>query len=311
MSWSWSSLAFVFSCNQPPLLVIGLADYATATYNGVFHLLAMRTIAKLATVMGNETLVARANAALAVGQRALDDLLWVESPGRPHYAAVQGLNATIMADSMYPQVLAFNLGLGVLVSNITRLDLHLQAVAANNTTPHGLSAITGGSVGSTDNYLWQMASPDWAVNQLRLHGTAAYPDAMALPESSLNLWREVLNDQWNVAGVAGPDGMPAITSHYGYHMVQWHLVPAISGQVADLPNRSLTFAPVIGVPYQLPVLLPGVIGRLNSRNNGDTVQYELCVNVGELVLDHLAVNDVICPTSTSILLRRSCVSWYM
>jgi hypothetical protein len=265
----------------------------------------MRTIAVLADVMGNQTLVTRAEAALSRGQRALDELLWVESPGLPHYAAVQGLNATIMADSMYPQVLAYNLGLGVLLSNATRLDLHLQAVAANNTTPHGLAAITGGSVGATDNYLWQMASPDWAANQLRLHGAAAYPSAMALPESSLNLWREVLNDQWNVAGVAGPDGMPAITSHYGYHMVQWHLVPAMSGQVANLPNRTLTFAPVLSAPYQLPVFLPGVIGHIASHKEG---QYELCISVGELMLDYLVVDSVVYPKG-DILLRGSCVVW--
>eukprot|EP00045_Choanoeca_perplexa_P015074 m.182287 g.182287 ORF g.182287 m.182287 type:complete len:987 (+) comp16883_c0_seq1:64-3024(+) len=288
--------------------VLGLADYPTATYNGVFHLLAMRTIAELAAAMGNQTLVARAEAALIRGQQALDDLLWIESPGLPHYAAVQGLNATIMADSMYPQVLAFNLGLGVLVSNSTRLDLHLKAVEANNTTPHGLAAITGGTVGRTDNYLWQMASPDWASNQLRLHGAQAYPDAMALPESSLNLWREVLNDQWNVAGVAGPDAMPAITSHYGYHMVQWHLVPAMSGQVAHLPNGTLTFNPVVASPYQLPVLLPGVVGRLSSVGQDDAVTYELCVSIGELALKHLAVGSVVCPKN-DIVLNDSCVSW--
>ena len=48
------------------------------------------------------------------------------------------------------------------------------------------------------------------------------------------------------------------------HIVTWHVPLAISGQQADLPRSSLTFAPRIPAPYTLPIILPGVLGVLSS-----------------------------------------------
>jgi hypothetical protein len=52
----------------------------------------------------------------------------------------------------------------------------------------------------------------------------------------------VINDQWNTAGIASDEGQPYITSHYGFHMVEWHLILALSGQQADLPKGTLSFS---------------------------------------------------------------------
>ena len=52
---------------------------------------------------------------------------------------------------------------------------------------------------------------------------------------------------------------PTVTSHYGFHVVSWHIPLAMSGQLADLSqptNRSLTFAPTIAAPYVI-VVFPG------------------------------------------------------
>ena len=43
-------------------------------------------------------------------------------------------------------------------------------------------------------------------------------------------------------------------------MVSWHIVLAMSGQLADLSlptNRSLTFEPRLPAPFSLPLMLPG------------------------------------------------------
>ena len=51
--------------------------------------------------------------------------------------------------------------------------------------------------------------------------------------------RDALADQWNVVAVYGglgygAEGLPAANSHYGYHLVAWHLLFALTGQVAEL-----------------------------------------------------------------------------
>lgn len=76
------------------------------------------------------------------------------------------------------------------------------------------------------------------------------------------------------------------------HMVSWHIPLAISGQQANLPNRSLTFAPKHKAPYSLPVFLPGVLGVLSSTAEG---QHSLRLTVGALELGLLAVDGHAAP----------------
>jgi hypothetical protein len=56
--------------------ILGLDQYPTATYNGVFHLMAMQAAKELAVAMGNATLAQACAAAFVRGQQALDTLLW-------------------------------------------------------------------------------------------------------------------------------------------------------------------------------------------------------------------------------------------
>ena len=56
---------------------------------------------------------------------------------------------------------------------------------------------------------------------------------------------------------------------------------------ANLPNGSLTFAPRMEAPYDLPLLLPGVLGVLSSAAAG---KYSARLTVGSLELRHLAVD---------------------
>lgn len=136
--------------------ILGLDKYPVATYNSIFHLMAMRVCVELSTVMGNQTLANQCQAALTRGQQALDNMLWVEQTGNvsSYYAAVYGVNASLMADSFYGQVLAFSAGLGVL-SNATRMASHLQAEYERNDTPFGLRVMTGPTIGDTNTDVWQ------------------------------------------------------------------------------------------------------------------------------------------------------------
>ena len=75
---------------------------------------------------------------------------------------------------------------------------------------------------------------------------------------------------WNFAGLnSGADwgeddsnGMPYITSHYGFTMVDFYLYGALTGQQQNLGQGVLSFDPVYPCPYTLPLLLQGVEGLL-------------------------------------------------
>lgn len=287
--------------------ILALNKYPTATYNGVFHLMAMKAAAALSKAVGNNTFAATCNAAFERGQEALDNLLWVENGTASHYAAVQGVNASVMGDTMYGQVLAYSAGLGELLRNMTRFELHLATEGRDNDTPYGIRAITGATVGGTDDTIWQGASPNWCSLNLRHFGKRKYEEALSQPSKSLNLWRTGINDQWNTAGLVSSQGLPYITSHYGFHMVEWHIPLAISGQIADLPNNKLGFAPTMDAPYRLPVILPGVLGSLEA-SAAPSCRYTFSLAMGNLNLTTLEVNGSLYPGSTTVT-PGAPVSW--
>ena len=105
---------------------------------------------------------------------------------------------------------------------------------------------------------------------------------------------------------------PSMRAGSGYHMTSWHLVFALSGQIADFSdatNSSLTFSPKYecgtGGSYSLPVLLPGVVGVL--RCDEQDIQIEL--SVGTIVVHHLAVSGITYPTSPVTLTPGKTVQW--
>ena len=137
---------------------------------------------------------------------------------------------------------------------------------------------------------------------LSLHCVQDVNQALEVGLKAIEHWRSVIHDQWNVVGVMGglgygADGLPYITSHYGYFMSSWHLVMAMSGQKADVSEKSLTFDPKFDPqkdpPFTLPVVLPGVWGYLQSSPyltaTNLTVAYSLVLHFGSLELTHLSV----------------------
>lgn len=102
-----------------------------------------------------------------------------------------------------------------------------------------------------------------------------------------------------------------MTSHYGFHMVLWHIPLALSGQIADLPHSRLAFNPKLPVPYALPIMLPGVLGTLSAAPTSQPggVQYTVELTIGQLTLENLLVGNSSCPTKPAVLQPGQPVTW--
>ena len=161
-------------------------------------------------------------------------------------------------------------------------------------------------VGPTDWQIWEGVPPNHATLSIRTGQAPA--TALDNFHKSATSWSERVNDQWNTAGIKDTDGYPTVTSHYGFHMVSWHIPLAITGQIADLSNpsnRTLTFAPALSAPYTLPILLPGVLGTLSSPSAG---KFLVELSVGEVMLHVLAVDGHRAPGDVNLRVG-SPVSW--
>ena len=124
---------------------------------------------------------------------------------------------------------------------------------------------------------------------------------MEVGTKALNIWRDTLHDTWNVAGIMGgigygADGLPYITSHYGFYMSAWYIAPGGSGYSTKIISShtknhaymhvinnsirlsstalsglrvengcNITFSPKIPPPYKLPVMLPTFWGLLEAQ----------------------------------------------
>jgi hypothetical protein len=229
----------------------------------------------------------------------------------PHYSFADSEPASLMADSLYGQVLAHSVGLGTVLADATKIKQHLQTEALWNDSPDGLRVESNAGKSSGSGLaVWQGASPNWAYLNIVGDGNTSFmgvDQALQQPAKSLGLWRSRLNDLWNICGLA-QNGQSWITSHYGFAMTAWHLPFALSGQNANLPDGSLTFAPKIDVAsnWALPVFLPGVMGTIN--HTFATGQYSLAIKFGELTLRHLAVGTAVHPGPVSVSAGQS-VQW--
>lgn len=216
----------------------------------------------------------------------------------------------LMTDSFYAQVLAYSLGLGTLVKNETRLRMHTRAVLDKNDTPYGFLVMTGrypypgnkSHLDGTDNSIWMMGNPNWATVATHLGEDPEL--GLLVAKKTMDNVRSNINDQWNVPGILGGigyelDGLPYFTSHYGFYMSAWHMVMALSGQKANMTAKSLVFEPKVGLPYVLPVILPGAWGQLeamtdtptpsSNENKHTNTTYTVSLNFGSLNLEHLQV----------------------
>lgn len=313
--------------------ILGFTQYNLSSYSSVFHIMAMRAAAELATAAGDHASAVTFAAAAERGTASLDELQWVEANATVadsgFWAAAsdgctdkQGCTSQhgFFGDALYGQVLAYSAGLGTIVSSEDKLRSHLKAELARNCfhvegqalkpgcDKAGIVILTGRpKVGVTDWQVWEGGAPNHATVAIRSGEAPA--TALSNFHASATSWSERINDQWNTAGIKDTDGYPTVTSHYGFHMVSWHIPLAISGQLADLSspaNRSLTFAPTLPAPFSLPLMLPGVLGTVASPKAGS---YIVELTVGALSLDLLAVDGHVAPGALVQLRVGEPVSW--
>lgn len=291
-------------------------QYPTTTFNSFMHLSALRACMELAQIMNDNTTYNTCYQSYNLAVQRIDEMLWYsDSVNTGYFLAYTGGQGekAIFADALYGQVLAFTYGIGLLY-NSSAMQKHLASEARLADTPYGLRMLTGRHPlnNSVDNAIWMGGSQDWSV--LNLWFNIDPENATSQSMKGLNHIRQTLNDQWNTHGIYASDGYgvggkPWITSHYGFHMVLWHLVFAFSGQYTDLPTGVLSFKPKLQAPFVLPVLIPNTLGSISATPlSNSQISYTLSLISGNLSLKQLSINNVNYPGSVQITAGKS-VQW--
>ena len=290
--------------------LLGLSQYQLCTFNAVLHLAAMRATMELGAAVGDAEMVRLANTSFMNGSSTIESVMWVMQNGTGYYQSYNGQpEHAVMADSLYGQVVAYTLGIGRLLP-IEKIRSHLLSEVIYNDSPYGLVVETGRLplTDKTDNAIWTGGSQDWSALALRVFADLTIDEAMAQSNKGLELWRSVLNDQWNTHGLASadgytdtPGGLPINTAHYGFHMVLWHIPFSLSGQTAYMFNSTLTFDPVTPVPFTLPLLLPTVLGLISARySRPGRTHFTLSLLFGSLNVKTLRIGAALYPHSVSL-----------
>eukprot|EP00048_Salpingoeca_helianthica_P016203 m.230998 g.230998 ORF g.230998 m.230998 type:complete len:1044 (-) comp18208_c0_seq1:66-3197(-) len=147
-----------------------------------------------------------------------------------------------------------------------------------------------------DDVIWLGAAPDWSYLQIAVSGRTspwaptALSSALAPAAAQLQWYRDGLRDLWNIVGIIsasdwGSDpayhSMPFITSHYGFVMTDYYLLPLLAGQQVDMPRGKLTFTPAYACPFNVPLLLVNTTGLVSCDIQNT---YTLEVRFGSLTL---------------------------
>jgi len=272
--------------------ILWLDGYNTTAYNAFLYMAALRAGGELAAAAGDAPTGAAVSAALSRAQGAVQELLW-DAPSGGYFRAYSFNNdSALMADSLYGAVIASALGLGFL-ADPAQLSSHLRAEAARNGEAFGFASITGrvtpppdGRV-PDDTKLWQQAGPDWSALALQLGSLGPVgvqlDSALDPARRQLENWRSRLRSLWNLAGLTSAtnahdaelSALPYCTAHYGFALTAYWLLPALSGQLTDLPSGKLSFeaAEALQCPWSLPALAAGFGGRIScSQGGGFTLQ---------------------------------------
>ena len=89
--------------------IAGPQNHRLVAYNEVFHLVALAAAEALASsdLIGDQPFAATLRNASAAARAALDRELWTEAGQRQWWAFSDDDKTSLMADSLYPQLLAF------------------------------------------------------------------------------------------------------------------------------------------------------------------------------------------------------------
>jgi len=318
--------------------ILDLQQYPTTTFNGFLHLAAMRAGSVLAGLVGDNATAALADAAFERGMAAMTSLLWNTTY---NYFRAYTTGDAIMPDCMYGQMLALEHGLGYLVDDPAKLSQQLAAEVKYNQNQYGFTVLTGRSsppplkqaarssprlarvldsllglgVDTRDDVDWLGAAPTWSFIALWL-GEVDVDTALEPTRLTVENFRTRLADWWNLVGITTSgdwgnnntqNGMPYVTSHYGFLLPDYHLFYALTGQATDIPSGKLSFAPKYPCPYTLPLLLAGTTGTVSCSG---TASYSVNIAFGALNLPAggLSVSGSVYPGKVALTAGQS-VSW--
>ncbi len=280
-------------------------------YNAFLHLAAMLAAEKIAQVEGEAEVAGKYRQAFAAGQKSLTRHLWTGEYFRSWWMDGQPCPDALHADSLYGQLWAFMLDLG-LAADESSLRAHLKMESRLNASPFGLKVMRradpglpeaenavphgGGLNAARDNLVWEAGSLDWCSLNLQLGG----PVEQSLDEAKkivLN-WTDRLRDQWNYTDLTTAwDGHAWCNSHYARQVILWSIPLALSGQHYFAPEAHLTFDPKTAAPAKLPFFTPTAFGTVQLIGDG---HYKLAIDFGTLKLRELRVAKAVLRRSVTL-----------
>ncbi len=277
-------------------------DQELVSYNAFLHLAALLAAQKMAEQRDDPAFASECAAAFERGQKALDELLWNGS----YYLAYTNTGEdgdTLLSDTLYGQLWAEVLGLGLLVDK-EKLAQHLAGEMRINASPYGLKVMyTEGRESDAlpgmllpddkpkprDEIIWEAGSLDWCALNIFLNGEAK--TSLAEAGKIYRKWRDQLQDQWDIRDLSTAwNGEPYCNSHYALQLILWAIPLALSGQQYSAIEGKLSFAPRVKGVFKMPFVTPQACGTLEVTAQND---YILRVISGRLEVKWLYIDAVL------------------
>jgi hypothetical protein len=249
--------------------ITGEGNLGTSLYNSLNYLTALNCIASLADYKNDTQTSNQARLMLNRSTKSILKNLWNGGSQLPSFIGdtlqkyqlfTEPTNGFTFhsSDGLHGQVLAYRLGFGDLLPR-TYMQLHQKFVTDDLLEEFGLSF----SKYSHQN--WVMSDHSNTALRLRWNDITAWNTSLF----QIQYWRNIRKESTrNTAVFMANTGMYALLNYYGYALFFYHTLGSFSGQVANLPNRSISFSPhfsafsTSGIA-NIPVLLGGCLGTLS------------------------------------------------
>jgi uncharacterized protein (DUF608 family) len=241
----------------------------SSMYSSVFFFTALKSYLNLATLMHDSAGVSNANAALANFTTNIQNL-WIthqsffigQTAASNYYVIDASGGLYKSSDELHSQLDAYRLSLG---EAVPRQQMKLHQVYINQTlsTPYGYQF----NLQSVEGENWIMG--DSTASALLLWWNEA--GAWSQVELQLSYFRDTMKDLWRPTAVIDTNAGAYIDLvYYGWMMWFYGVIPAYSGQQANLIRGTISFSPYGGAAL-VPIALPGVLGYLTTTSTTATI----------------------------------------
>jgi hypothetical protein len=185
------------------------------------------------------------------------------------YPAQAGTSRCLFADSLQGQTWAQTLGLGMLLTNHTRILSHYAKQKQYNGTPFGHISVSQrlgkGDATPMDTTLWATGTYNYAANELWMYwsdNTSSLfdPNPIEEPMKDVINIRDGMKDFWNYPGSVynSTGGVSYFLSHYGFHMLGYSIWPAWTQQRSNMVTGTLSLNPALNPQIGVfPIFFPG------------------------------------------------------